>query len=311
MDPAIKMAAPGPQWTPGPQHGRAIQVLHSPSRPVDENAEPVPGPWSTYSTGHRTSLVGEGFTGRRTAASSSAVSGRRDVLRVRQLSAGGEPRRILGERRVNSPRAVTVGSRSSGGRGAYRPRAYPVLTEEVSTTGIPAPAPVAGLAAAGAGYGQVVDQAMRDVLGWRPGGDVSGFQAALTGAFQLREVEGHTVWTWQQRGYAVQADMGALTGAQASIYARAKSALDQILPLLASLTPSTRRCTRPRTSRRYGPSSPPSSRTCRRACAGGRPPDPAGGRALPPVAREGCGSKNLNPRCGPGQSGHPCGTASA
>jgi len=30
--------------------------------------------------------------------------------------------------------------------------------------------------------------------------------------------------------------MGALTGAQASIYARAKSALDQILPLLASLT---------------------------------------------------------------------------
>src|SRR5215469_13683785 len=31
--------------------------------------------------------------------------------------------------------------------------------------------------------------------------------------------------------------MGALTGAQASIYARAKSALDQLLPLLAGLTP--------------------------------------------------------------------------
>ena len=78
---------------------------------------------------------------------------------------------------------------------------------------------------------------MRDVLGWRPSGDVAGFQAALTGAFQLRQVEGHTEWSWQQRGYAVQADMGALTGAQASIYARAKSALDQILPLLAGLTP--------------------------------------------------------------------------
>ena len=115
--------------------------------------------------------------------------------------------------------------------------AYPVLTEEVSTTG--APAPVAGGfggGSAGAGYGQAVDQAIRDVLGWRPSGDVAGFQAALTGAFQLREVEGHTAWTWQQRGYAVQADMGALTGAQASIYARAKSALDQLLPLLAGLT---------------------------------------------------------------------------
>jgi len=112
--------------------------------------------------------------------------------------------------------------------------AYPVLTEEVSTTG--APAPVAGGFGGGAGYGQAVDQVIRDVLGWRPGGDVAGFQAALAGAFQLREVEGHTEWTWQQRGYAVQADMGALTGAQASIYARAKSALDQVLPLLASLT---------------------------------------------------------------------------
>jgi|HubBroStandDraft_6_1064221.scaffolds.fasta_scaffold40805_3 hypothetical protein len=115
--------------------------------------------------------------------------------------------------------------------------AYPVLTEEVSTTGAPAPAAGGfGGGTAGAGYGQAVDQAIRDVLGWRPSGDVAGFQAALTGAFQLREVEGHTAWAWQQRGYAVQADMGALTGAQASIYARAKSALDQLLPLLAGLT---------------------------------------------------------------------------
>jgi hypothetical protein len=115
--------------------------------------------------------------------------------------------------------------------------AYPVLTEEISTTGPPAPAtgaPAAG--GPGAGYGQTVEQVMRDVLGWRPSGDVAGFQAALTGAFQLRQVEGHTEWSWQQRGYAVQADMGALTGAQASIYARAKSALDQMLPLLAGLT---------------------------------------------------------------------------
>ena len=115
--------------------------------------------------------------------------------------------------------------------------AYPVLTEEVSTTGVPAPvAGGTGGGGGGAGYAQAVDQVIRDVLGWRPGGDLAGFQAALSGAFSLREVEGHTAWTWQQRGYAVQADMGALTGAQASIYARAKAALDQIRPLLAGLT---------------------------------------------------------------------------
>jgi hypothetical protein len=115
--------------------------------------------------------------------------------------------------------------------------AYPVLTEEISTTGVPAPAAGgSGGGGPGAGYGQAVEQVMRDVLGWRPSGDVAGFQAALSGAFQLREVEGHTEWSWQQRGYAVQADMGALTGAQASIYARAKNALDQMLPLLAGLT---------------------------------------------------------------------------
>ncbi len=110
--------------------------------------------------------------------------------------------------------------------------AYPVLTEEITTTGVPAPAD----GGQGGGYGQAVEQAMRDVLGWRPSSDAAGFQEALTGAFKLSEVEGHTEWTWQQRGYAVQADMGALTGAQASIYARARNALDQILPLLAGLT---------------------------------------------------------------------------
>jgi hypothetical protein len=111
--------------------------------------------------------------------------------------------------------------------------AYPVLTEEITTTGVPAPS---GGGGPGAGYGQTVDQVIRDVLGWRPTADVSGFQAALAGAFALKEVEGHTEWTWQQRGYAVQADLGALTGAQASIYARAKGALDQMLPLLTGLT---------------------------------------------------------------------------
>ena len=129
------------------------------------------------------------------------------------------------------------GNRGGDGEAVTDLSAYPVLTEEISTLGAPAPAAGApGAGGPGAGYGQTVDQAMRDVLGWRPSADVAGFQAALTGAFQLRQVEGHTEWSWQQRGYAVQADMGALTGAQASIYARAKNTLDQIQPLLAGLT---------------------------------------------------------------------------
>jgi hypothetical protein len=145
---------------------------------------------------------------------------------------------------VNPPNAATVtfpgrqGTPARNGEAITDLSAYPVLTEEVSTTGVPTPVTggPGGGGGTGAGYGQTVDQAMRDVLGWRPSGDVAGFQAALTGAFQLREVEGHTAWSWQQRGYAVQADMGGLTGAQASIYARAKAALDQIQPLLAGLT---------------------------------------------------------------------------
>ena len=139
---------------------------------------------------------------------------------------------------VNSNKDITVVVPSdSDGEALTDLSAYPVLTEEVSTTGPPAPVSGGGAGGgSGAGYGQTVDQVMRDVLGWRPGRDAAGFQAALTGAFQLREVEGHREWTWQQRGYAVQADMGALTGAQASIYARAKAALDQIQPLLAGVT---------------------------------------------------------------------------
>jgi hypothetical protein len=180
-------------------------------------------------------LVGDGVTG----GNGNFVIGvgQRGTYYAAQHTMGGYPA-ILESGQVSSPGEVIVRIKGPDGEALTDLSAYPVLTEEISTTGVPAPgAGGTGGGGGGAAYAQVVDQAMRDVLGWRPGGDLSGFQAALTGAFQLREVEGHTEWTWQQRGYAVQADMGALTGAQAAIYARAKSALDQILPLLAGLTP--------------------------------------------------------------------------
>jgi hypothetical protein len=116
--------------------------------------------------------------------------------------------------------------------------AYPILTEEVSFP-TPGPRPPGPGASGATALGPAVESALRDVLGWRPKTtDPKGFTAALTQSFALKDVEGHTEATWVPRSYAVQvqADMGAITGAQASIYARAKVALDQSLPLLAGLT---------------------------------------------------------------------------
>jgi hypothetical protein len=112
---------------------------------------------------------------------------------------------------------------------------FPFLTEEVDLGGRGAPAQPGGGAGA---VGQTVERALREVLGWRPrASDPKGFQAALLQAFTAEEVAGHTEYHWNPRSYAVeiQADLGAVTGAQASLYARAKSAVDQVLPLLEGL----------------------------------------------------------------------------
>ncbi len=110
---------------------------------------------------------------------------------------------------------------------------YVQLTEEVNLS-------PSGPMSRGTGtrsvLGQTVESALREVLNWRPkAGDARGFRSALDQAFTLQEVEGHTTWSWVQRTYSVQTDMGALTGAQASLYTRAKAALDQSLPLLSGL----------------------------------------------------------------------------
>src|SRR5690349_16784565 len=111
-------------------------------------------------------------------------------------------------------------------------QSYPILTSDVGSTGAPTPGATGGRAG-GAPIGQIAENAVRDALGWRPKtNDPKNFVAALNQSFALKDVEGHVEWTWMPRTYAVQADMTALTGAQASIYARAKAALDQSLPLL-------------------------------------------------------------------------------
>ncbi|MER5387977.1 hypothetical protein [Saccharopolyspora sp. NPDC002686] len=86
--------------------------------------------------------------------------------------------------------------------------------------------------------GKVANKAISDVLGWKwRNGDTKAFTAALTGSFELKRVEGHTEARWTPRGYAVQADLGAVTGGQASLAARARSAIKDATELLDSLKP--------------------------------------------------------------------------
>jgi hypothetical protein len=114
-------------------------------------------------------------------------------------------------------------------------QAYPVLTEEVPSEIVSRP-PGGGGASGLAPIGQLAENAIRDVLSWRTkANDPKSFILALNQSFALKDVEGHTEFTWTPRTYTVQTDMGAITGAQASIYTRAKVALDQSLPLLDGL----------------------------------------------------------------------------
>ena len=109
-------------------------------------------------------------------------------------------------------------------------QAYPVLTAETTRRRPTAASPD--------DLGPVVTAALGDVLGWRPrAGDPRAFEAALAAAFGLADVEGHVVSTFRPRGFSAQADLGAVSGGQASLYARARSARSQSLELLDALVP--------------------------------------------------------------------------
>ncbi len=116
---------------------------------------------------------------------------------------------------------------------------YPLLTEGSVT--VQGGWPSSSSAPSSSDLGQTVQSALREVLNWRPSGyqgDAKGFVAALNQSFALRQIEGHTEFTWTPRSYAaVQTGLGALTGAQASIFTRAQVARDQALPLLDGLYP--------------------------------------------------------------------------
>jgi hypothetical protein len=109
---------------------------------------------------------------------------------------------------------------------------FPVLTSEsAARTGTTSTAP-------GADQGPLVASVLRTVLGWRPRTqDTQAFAAALRASFELSEVEGHVETRFVPRGVAVQADLGGVTGGQASLYARARGAMEQTTRLLDGLKP--------------------------------------------------------------------------
>src|ERR1700722_12188427 len=112
---------------------------------------------------------------------------------------------------------------------------YPILTRDVTSP--PSDGTGASKPGGGASLDSIATSSIRQLLGWRfRTDDTAGFLAALSKTFLLKEVEGHVEWDVQPQNYMVQADPGEVTGAQASIYARAKVALDQSLPLLNGLT---------------------------------------------------------------------------
>jgi hypothetical protein len=118
--------------------------------------------------------------------------------------------------------------------------AYPVLTEEIGYPPSPVSRPGgAGPSIGGApgSLGQVAARAIGEVLGWKTSPtDAKGFVGALTQSFSLEQVEGRTASKWNPRSYTVQTDLaGTISGAQASLYARAQVAQEKCLPLLDGL----------------------------------------------------------------------------
>lgn len=86
---------------------------------------------------------------------------------------------------------------------------------------------------------QTVDRAITEVLGRKlQENDPTAFLAALERSFTIDEADENRHIRWTPRLYAIRTELGgAITGAQASLYHRAKTAIDDALPLLAGLEP--------------------------------------------------------------------------
>ena len=121
---------------------------------------------------------------------------------------------------------------------------YPVFTQEVSFGGGSGGNGGGSTARnwqgpGSSGLGSFIQRSIGDVLGRTPrAADPKSFVAALNASFVSRSFEGRTVVEFSPRGYLGSTELGGtVTGAQASLYMRAKSALDEALPLLDRIEP--------------------------------------------------------------------------
>lgn len=110
---------------------------------------------------------------------------------------------------------------------------YPVLTQDMSWGPISMPPSIGG-GSTTSSLGQIAAKALSEVLGRRPRlNDPKSFISALNDSFICKDVEGHTECVWTARAPSGTTELGgSVTGAQASIYMRAKEASDAVLPLV-------------------------------------------------------------------------------
>jgi hypothetical protein len=119
---------------------------------------------------------------------------------------------------------------------------------EVQIEGLPLNVPVVVTEQIGAAAGAtasttgapsaVIERQLRNILGWTPKpADTYGLVRALEKSFSAREDRGVTRWYYTPRGTAIPLEAAEITGAQGSLYLRAKGAVDDMLTILDGLEP--------------------------------------------------------------------------
>jgi len=137
--------------------------------------------------------------------------------------------------RVNGDESTLADIKATTAKAVESMASYPVLTTEMRVSA-GAPRAVAGVLP-GAPLQLTIEGALRTVIGGLPKNTRSTV-ALLTQSFSFKEVDGRRVCEWTPQSYVGQTDLGGgVTGAQASLAAFAKSALDNTLPLLDGLHP--------------------------------------------------------------------------
>lgn len=164
------------------------------------------------------------------------------VENVRGVSASGKPDlKLDGRVLMNAQIPGDAGRAARTTRSVEDAVTYPLLTEEFSPRSFSTGQSNgrASYSNGANGLGLSASSAISDILGWKTNSsDAKGFLGALTQSFSLTEVEGHVEARWNQRSYTVQSDLGgSITGAQASLYARAQAVQQACAPLLDSLYP--------------------------------------------------------------------------